>query len=276
MNMTTKALRTLSFFLFLTGLVSTHAQDILTNRDLIQLAELGMGEAVILARIESTDNNFETSTAALIELKKAGLSDAVIAKVIEAGNANSHSKVVDANDPRAPHRPGIYYFNASGNLTELLPNVTSQSKSRGSLGTRMSYGIAKTTQVSRINGPSARTVFDRVPEFYFYFSQQETAFDQNLYNFYGFLTATSPNEFTLAKLVAKSDARELETGAYNAYTHETGISAKHSVAFEIESVGPGIYKVVPSSLAAGEYCFVFAGAAPHAHSQQKVFDFTVR
>lgn len=252
------------------------AQEILTNNDLIQLAELGIGEEVILSKIAHSPNDFDTSTDALLQLKKAGLSSAVLARVVEAGNSNSQSKVVDANDPTVAHRPGIYYFNGDGNLVELLPNVTSQSKSRGALGTAMSYGIAKTKQMSRLNGPSARTHFDRAPEFYFYFNQQETSFEQNLYNFYGFVSATSPNEFTLAKLTPKDDARELETGASNSYTTEHGISSKHAVDFEIDPVAPGIYKVTPIYLAPGEYCFVFTGAAPSAYSQQKVFDFSIR
>ncbi len=252
------------------------AQEVLTNKDLVQLAELGMGEEVILSKIATSLNDFDTSTDALVELKKAGMSSAVIAKVVEAGNSSSHSKVIDANEPTAPHRPGIYYIDDNGNLVELLPNVTAQSKSRGNFGTRVSYGIAKTKQVSRINGPTARTQFDRVPEFYFYFSQQETAFEQNLYNFYGFVTATSPNEFTLAKLTPKEDARELETGAANYYTSEHGISSKHAVDFDIESIAPGIYKVKPIHLAPGEYCIVYTGAAPSAYSQQKVFDFGVK
>ncbi|MCW5900020.1 MAG: hypothetical protein KIT10_12195 [Flavobacteriales bacterium] len=196
--------------------------------------------------------------------------------LVEAGNSSSYNKVVDANDPAAPHRPGIYYFNESGNLVELLPNVTAQSKSRGNLGTRMSYGIAKTKQVSRLSKPTARTQFDRVPEFYFYFNQQEAAFEQNLYNFYGFVSATSPNEFTLAKLTPKEDARELETGAANYYTSEHGISSKHAVDFSFDPIAPGIYKVTPINLPSGEYCFVYTGAAPSAYSQQKVFDFGVR
>lgn len=64
-------------------------QNILTNNDLIQLARHGMGDQVIISRIESSrDYLFDISTEALIELKMAGVSDPVIAKVIESANSN--------------------------------------------------------------------------------------------------------------------------------------------------------------------------------------------
>lgn len=250
------------------------AQDILTNQHLVQMAQLGMGEAIILSQIENSNNDFDVSTTALMELKKAGLSDAVLAKVIQAAN-NTAKKVVDPNDPLAPHRPGIYYFNDSGALVELLPTVTSQTKDRGRLGTALSYGIAKTKMVARISGTNARTQLPDAKVFYFYFNQQDAAFDQNAIAFYGFQQATSPNEFTLAHLDQVKEVRELETGSMNNYTSEFGIDEKHTRPFEIEQIAPGIFKVTPTELATGEYCFVYSGAAPYGHTQQKVFDFGV-
>lgn len=250
------------------------AQNVLTNKDLIQMAELGMGDAIIISQIENSNNDFDASTAALLALKKAGLSDAVLAKVIQAGN-DSAKKVVDPNDPLAPHRPGIYYFDETGSMAELMATVTSQTKDKGRLGTALSYGIAKTKIVSRIAGDNSRTQLPAAREFYFYFNQQSTSFDQNAIAYYGFQQATSPNEFTLAKLDNVKGVRELETGSMNNYGSEIGIDEKHARSFTIEQVGPGIFKVIPSELAAGEYCFVYAGAAPYAQAQQKVYDFGV-
>ncbi|MBK8498689.1 MAG: hypothetical protein IPL52_07695 [Flavobacteriales bacterium] len=253
---------------------STQAQSILTNKDLIQMAELGMGEAIIISQIENSNNDFDVSTSALLAMKKAGLSDAVLAKVIEAGN-NTAKKVVDPNDPLAPHRPGIYYFDETGSMLELLPTVTAQKKDKGRLGTALSYGIAKTKIVSTISGENSRTQLPVAREFYFYFNQQTTSFDQSAISYYGFQQATSPNEFTLAKLDNVKGVRELETGSMNNYGSEIGIDEKHARSFSIEQMGAGIFKVTPSELAAGEYCFVYAGAAPYAQAQQKLYDFGV-
>ena len=260
--------------LFTLSSLFAQAQDILTNKDLLQMAELGMGDAIIISRIENANNDFDVTTPALLVLKKAGLNDAVLAKVIEAGN-NAARKVVDPNDPLAPHRPGIYYFDEAGTLVELLPTVTSETKDKGQLATRFSYGIAKTKIVSKVTGASARTQLPTSRVFYFYFNQQSTSFDQNTIAFYGFQQATSPNEFTLAQLNEKDEHRELQTGARNYYTSEIGIDEKHGRSFEIEQIASGVFKVTPIELLPGEYCFVYAGAAPYERAQQKVYDFGV-
>ncbi|MCC6911641.1 MAG: hypothetical protein IT224_06400 [Flavobacteriales bacterium] len=251
------------------------AQQILTNQDLIQMAQLDMGEAIILRSIDNSNNDFDVSTPALLQMKAAGLGDAVLAKVIQAGSSTTH-KVVDANDPLAPHRPGIYFFDDNGNMVELLPSVTSQSKTKGALANRLSYGIAKARVVSRVSGPAAREQFTVPQEFYFYFNQQLSAFDDNAIAFYGFQQAMSPNEFLLAELDVQDDVRELETGSANNYTSEAGIDEKHSRSFEIERLASGVFKVTAASLPSGQYCFVYSGAAPYGHTQQKVYDFGVQ
>lgn len=267
-------IRDLLLAVLLTSTQLVSSQDHLTNQQLIQMVELGMGDAIILSQIENSNNDFDVSTPALLVMKRSGMSDAVLAKVIEAAK-NTSRKVVDPNDPMAAHRPGIYYKDAQGNMVELMPSVTSQSKSKGALATRLSYGIAKTRVVSRIPGAQARTQFTGDEVFYFYFNQQNAAFDQSSIAFYGFQQAISPNEFVLAELDASAEARELETGSANNYTTELGIDEKHARPFEIEQLAPGIFKVTPSYLAAGEYCFVYSGAAPYGHTQQKVYDFGV-
>lgn len=253
---------------------SATAQEILTNKDLIQMHQLGMGESIIKSRIESTNNDFDASTPALMELKRAGLGDELLAAVISASK-DATRKVVDANDVMAPHRPGIYYKDDTGAMQELLPTVTGQTKTKGTLARALSYGIAKSTIVSRLPGAEARTKFQETKAFYFYFNQQVASFDQNAIAFYGFQQAISPNEFNLAHLDRSSSARELETGSGNNYTSESGIDEKHSRPFDIEQLAPGVFKVTPDPLAAGEYCFVYAGAAPYGYGQQKVYDFSV-
>ena len=63
------------------------AQQILTNQDLIQMAELDMGEAIILSSIDNSNNDFDGSTPALLQMKKAGLSDVVNTEVTRGGGA---------------------------------------------------------------------------------------------------------------------------------------------------------------------------------------------
>ncbi|MEZ4757670.1 MAG: hypothetical protein R2817_12650 [Flavobacteriales bacterium] len=249
-------------------------QEVLTNADLLQLAELGMGETIILSRVETAANTFDVSTSALVAMKRAGLSDAVLAAVVKAANDPAR-KAVDPNDPLAPHRPGIYYFDEAGRLVELLPTVTSQGKDKGRLATALTYGLAKTTVVARVSGAQARAQLPTAREFYFYFNQQNAAFDQSSIAFYGFQQATSPNEFTLARLDDASGARELEMGSANSFSSEFGIDEKHTRSFGIEQLAPGIYKVTPEGLEMGEYCFVYAGASSYGQGAHKLYDFGV-
>ncbi len=251
---------------------TAHAQEVLTNQDLIQLAKMGMGDAILLSKIKNANNDFDASTSALMDLKAAGIGDAVLAEVITA-ESDPARKTVDANDPLAPHKPGVYYQDESGQLVELLPAVASQNKDKNRLVNRFSQGWAKSTEVSTLSGAAARAQFYTPPPFYFYFNQQNVRFEPNSIGYYGFLQATSPNEFTLAKLDETDTNRELEIGAYSNLGAESGISEKHSKPFAIEQVAPGVFKVTPSSLPTGEYCFVYAGSAPAAGSLQRVFDF---
>lgn len=59
------------------------AQNRLTNQDVIEMSKAGMSEAIILAKINSTPNAFDTSPNTLQELKKAGLSDAIILAMVQ-------------------------------------------------------------------------------------------------------------------------------------------------------------------------------------------------
>lgn len=248
------------------------AQSTMTNKDLIQMGQLKMGDAIIISQIESSTNEFDVSTPALLEMKKAGLSDAVIAKVISAGKDET-KRAVDLNDPLAPHRPGIYYFDDSGKMVELLPTISSQTKSKGQLAQRFSYGFAKATTVASLSGDAARLQLPAARTFYFYFNQQSSSFNQNLIPFYGFQQASSPNEFTLAKLDEKEGSRELEVGGYSVLGGASGIHEKHTRPFSIEQIAPGVFKVTPDALADGEYGFVYTGAT--AHGMERVFDFGV-
>jgi hypothetical protein len=58
-----------------------------TNADVIALAKAGMGEDVILAKINSSATDFKTDVADLKALKSAGLSDNVISTMVRRGTS---------------------------------------------------------------------------------------------------------------------------------------------------------------------------------------------
>lgn len=67
--------------------VSVSAQESvqirLTNQDVIEMNKAGMSEPIILAKINASPTNFDTSPNTLQELKKAGLSDAIILAMVQ-------------------------------------------------------------------------------------------------------------------------------------------------------------------------------------------------
>lgn len=57
---------------------------VLTNKDILELHKAGLTEQVLVAKIKSSQCNFDTSPSQLSQLKSAGLPDAVILAMVEA------------------------------------------------------------------------------------------------------------------------------------------------------------------------------------------------
>lgn len=64
----------------LTGFAQT---EILTNAEIIEMSQAGLGKDVILQKIKSTGSNYDVSAKALVELKKANVEDEVITLILE-------------------------------------------------------------------------------------------------------------------------------------------------------------------------------------------------
>src|SRR6266852_5725263 len=61
---------------------SVAAQEVLTNDSVIAMKKAGLSDAVILAKIRSSQSKFDVSTQSLVSLKQAGLSDQVIEAMV--------------------------------------------------------------------------------------------------------------------------------------------------------------------------------------------------
>ena len=70
-------------------LVGWAADALLTNDDIIRMAKVGFGEAVIVAKIETSATDFDTSLDALVALKEAGVGDGVIAVMVKTGGTSA-------------------------------------------------------------------------------------------------------------------------------------------------------------------------------------------
>lgn len=246
-------------------------ESILTNKDILEMLELGFEQDLIITKIQTSECNFNTDISELKQLKAKGVSSQIISAMMMQENSGGNEEIVNS---------GIYFIN-DGNKVKILPSVFSASKT-STLASELTYGIASSKVKSIINNKRSRNVIKTgTPRFHFYFSPD----NNNQLGGQGgldwwFKTATSPNEFVLVKLKSneRKNNRELETGSVNIYAgSKVGIDSKKAIAFSIEQVSDTEFIVSPdSSLEPGEYCFFYQGVIPQGGvNNQSVFDFSI-
>lgn len=71
----------------------------LTNKDITTMASAGLPPGVIVAKIKSSDTDFDTSPASLAELKKAGVPDDVILAMVESSSKTSKPAASNGSKP---------------------------------------------------------------------------------------------------------------------------------------------------------------------------------
>ena len=283
-----KLSRAMRWLLALTVLISTFSaqvvradDDVLDNQTIIDLTKMGLGEGIVIDKINSSHCNFDTSIAGLKKLKGANVPDGVISAMINQakgvkGRLNEDSG--DPNDVKSPHDAGIYIaqdVDGKMTLTELEPTVYTQSKS----GIALFAGYGQTAKQKAVIHPAhaALQLTTRKPVFYFYFENTKAGLGETRN------VATSPNEFVLAQLEFKDKdkLRQLVVGQFNAYTGgQSGPEDKACRGLTPTKLAPGIYKVVPTDdLADGEYAFFYGGNAIFGSgvttSGGKLFDFGI-
>jgi hypothetical protein len=256
-------------------------RDVVTNATVIQLHQLGLGDAVILEKLKGAQCSFDTSIAGLTLLKNAGVSDTVISEMLRLTRQQSEqleeglgeqSVTTDPNDPMATHEPGIYFYDpeAAQKLTVLEPTVYTATKSGGIFKSAITYGIAKIKSKAVLPGREAHfQIRNRKPTFYFYFAAAAAGnpvmpgypgYPYMQGNFDYFSMATSANEFVLVKVDVKKKSRELVVGQISAFGAGGGVQDKAVREFDLERIRPGVYKVTPKEdLEPGEYAFFYGG-----------------
>jgi hypothetical protein len=277
---------------------SQSQREVLTNTKIIEMVRLGLGEALIVAKINRSDCQCDTSTAAIGRLKTARVSDAIILAMMNAADASGFS---DSRPPKPASResvdsqvagkdgpppaneadsllrqisePGIY-LNENGKLSAIEPTIFSGQKT-SFLGTALTYGFKSAKIRAVVRGKSANLqLTNRRPEFYFSFSREGSNSGAVMAGGGGAFGATSPAEFILVEMRIRENSREAILGKASAMGASMGAPDKLIREYSFEKIKPGVYKVVPrADLAPGEYCFYYAGAGG---AGGKLFDFSVK
>jgi len=273
------------------AVVTTSAPAIaetLDNAKVVELLKVGLGDEAVIAKINSSDAGYDTSTEALIALKGSGVSSPVIAAMIQASSKKttiaSEALSTDSPDPRVPHATGIYL------LADWLPEpkmigidvtTSNQTKTGGFLGYALTGGLASMSFKTIVPRPAARTISVKPrPIFYFYFEQSRAGGSSAVWNAG---TVTSPNEFSLVRFTVKADRREAKVGKFNIGGAKAGVMDEDRIPFSYTQIMPGVFEVRPDAdLSGGEYGFIVqtstgggAGMAGMGAMAAKIFDFAV-
>ena len=260
---------------------SGHAVEQLTNQTIISLVRAGLGPETVVAKINATNGQYDTSTNALIELKQAGVPDPVIAAMLNRSKSPVVANAVADNtsaDPLAPHAPGIYLLDSrgAGRMMRIDATVANQMKTSNLWGYAFSYGLSSLKMKTVIPNANARVqAVSRRPTFYFYFNQSSPLASMTDFSTAFTAAATSPNEFSLVRFDQKKDHRETAVMSVNLGGVKSGVSDKARIAFSYDDVAPGVFRVTPAAdLPPGEYGFVYSIGAGTG-MVARIFDFSV-
>ena len=261
-------------FLFITLMMlvaNAQTNEVLTNQSIVQLCQLGLGEAVVINKIKTSKNTFDVSIDGLIQLKKENVPQAVISQMIESAQSNTKEIQQNSNDPLSEHSSGIYYYNTlNGELVQVYP-TNSTASTTNTAAMAFTYGLAKAKTKTLVPGLKSRTTITQSkPVFYFYLPEND---QNNLLSNSGF-SVSSPNDFMIIQfeLDEKKNSRSVESGSFNAYSRQQGVDNSRAIAFTYEKKKKGIYEVkVDQPLSAGEYAFMFT-----SQNVNKVYDFSIQ
>src|SRR3984885_10380981 len=246
-----KQLTALLAALFLLLVSATWSQPLgkrITNKDVIDMASLGLSDDVIISKIRSASAGgtlqFDTSVDGLKELKAAKVSDEVIKAMINPAPPAAPVVVAAApmsNDPNLPPpEVGVYWKNGAA-FTRIEGQAISQAKVGGKAGSMFTYGMRNEHWDAYLNGPQSKNVInDRLPVFYLYVPD-----------------GSSASDFNLIILEKKGDRREFEIGSFGGITGgKSGVKRDKEIAFTAEHAGIRTYKLkIDAAMKPGEYAF---------------------
>lgn len=247
------------------------AQDF-DNQSVVALHEAGLGDDVLLAKIESLPCTYDVSTNALIKLGRAGVSSRVIAAMVDrcVGAAKVQGASSVGSAATVKRSPGIYIdFDATAGFD--IRQIRSTVANSGNISGNGSVLFPFITTLA-LPGVSAKTtVPTRKPEFYFYF---EAADDRvNDFGVFPSLVAQSPSEFTLMQFKVRGGQRDLVFGKAGEMDTRIGLDPKKAIPFYFDEINDGAFVIkLERELQPGEYGFLieFRG------DTYRVFDFTVK
>lgn len=239
--------------------------EVLTNSNVVKLFKAGLGDEIILAKIQSSACRFDISGDALISLKSAGLSGDVIKAMINktesknntaspVANITTEKKVLAAGNsvPEPDIINAVYFYDKSLHSIKPLERNTAALKSQ-----TVALGYGGANLIYQI--PGDKSTVRLIPD-------NTRSFIVN--------TATGPADiFVLYKVQVKKKTRQ----AIGAKFTLGGMKGSQGViAIDLKMIKAGLYEIIPSSkLEKGEYFFTIKSATNATTSNADVYAFGI-
>jgi hypothetical protein len=211
------------------------------NDKVIALAQKGLDDEIIIAKIKASSWKFAVDDDSLVALKKAGVPSKVVAAMLDASVITVAQVSVDGK-PMELHTLG-------------------QAKVGGRLGSTLTYGIKSVKEKAFLPGPKAPVTGSSSPSITLALPKGETI-----------------DNYILVQLDKKDDRRELEVGSVGGIVGaKTGIRAESIRKTTATVVSEGNYKLIPAApLKSGEYIVYIVGSADKIKEiYGKGYDFSV-
>jgi hypothetical protein len=211
----------------------------LTNKDILDLVALGLGDDVVIEKIRSAPETvFETDLESLKALKEAHVSDALIRVMINPKLAapstptTSAPTAVPAN-PDLPDDVGVY-IKVRGKLVEVSPEIVGY-KSGGVMKSIVTEGLDKGHKNGTVQGP--RSVLQVATDAEFIIRVPE---------------GTAITEYQLLRLDMKSNRREFRAFTGGVF-HSSEGAERNAEKFDSEKIASRVFRIKLPALKKGEY-----------------------
>ena len=258
----------------LVGFASAQDDPPMTNADVRKLTVAGLPAEVIVAKIEASASDFDTSVEELVALSQAGVDSSVLKAMAGSHGADRPDgsgpvgvgtlrtvATPSANVPTSFRgtpcvRPGIY-LEAEGELYDLDVTGTAQKRMGSGVLSGLTYGIVSQKSKAAVRGTRAMLRTTQTPQFLFCFEESQAGLS------YQTGGAVNPSEFLLVafRVSERRKERTFEIGKMNMWTGmQSGTPPKQLREVQYDRLRPGVFRVTPvTTLGAGEYGFYYSG-----------------
>jgi hypothetical protein len=260
----------LAFLLTLTVVLTLNGQEppkivpgSLTLEEVVRLANAGISEELVVARVKRNAKAFDLNSDEILELKKSGVTETVIKFLLDptapyapppppsnppaaaAPAVSPYSPPLVPKDPLAlkvPPETGIYYLTAKDEFSKLDLRPVVPFKRPGKVVPMLSAGMLKGHVIGSVVGPAARTRVAGRP-LVFYARLPEKSLTDDL---------------VLLNLDLSENRRDIDLGTKPG---KPAFPVKSVRQFESGDVMQGLFRINVILDRPGEYLFFVLGSA---------------